>query len=160
MEELVVLDQKQTILIRKMELKEAINVAPIVIDGYEKEYKMRFDVAKTLNTWGKWLCNSNYIALGAFLESKWIGSIVGCLYVNPYNADIEAREVLWYVLPEFRSTKAGSNLLGYFENWAKISGAKRIYMFYFSGIDPDCRMEKMYKRKGFVPFQTEVVKEV
>lgn len=81
-------------------------------------------------------------------------------YENPVGALIAMVSVDWrtgqrlafeqgvYVLPEYRATGSGSELVRYFIEWAKLNNADRIQLGTITGIHAD-KTIKLYESLGF-----------
>lgn len=61
-----------------------------------------------------------------------------------------ASMIFWYVLPEYRKTRASFEILHNFENWATLSGAARIEVGAAKvGVDEANKINRIFKRRGF-----------
>ncbi len=61
-----------------------------------------------------------FVAVNKEEEEETVGVILGAIGVNSWTADIrEMREIAWYVLPEYRKTKAGIKLYGRYVEYSK-----------------------------------------
>jgi GNAT superfamily N-acetyltransferase len=67
-----------------------------------------------------------------------------------YSEDYMAWDIICYVLPEFRGSRAFIWLIRAYKKWAESTLAKMIFLTHSSGVKPMETME-MYKRLGFMP---------
>ena len=61
-----------------------------------------------------------------YRDNEAIGWAYGFISDILFSEDKEASLVYWYVVPKHRKSRAAFELLHTFQNWAKLSGAKRI----------------------------------
>lgn len=66
-----------------------------------------------------------------------------------------ATELVWYVEPDKRGTKAGTALLEAFEFWAKAVGCSTITM-----VSIDDKVGKYYESKGYTLYERAYMKEI
>jgi GNAT superfamily N-acetyltransferase len=86
-------------------------------------------------------------------DGKVVGVIAGLLYplwTQPNH--MTGTELLYYVLPEYRRTKAGKKLFDALEKWARSRGAQSMVMVSPSN-KHELRLGKMYESKGYVPVE-------
>lgn len=72
--------------------------------------------------------------------------------------DLEAYEMFWYVMPEYRGV-AGVKILKHFENWALQSECKRVKMVHLESINPK-EMKDLYLRMGYETLEHAYTKEL
>lgn len=91
------------------------------------------------------------------------GIVVGCLAVMLYpcvfnNSKLEAQEILWYVLPEYRKYKVGIKLERSLERLCKERGVSRLFMLspHHEDAEP---FDKFFERSGFNKLETIHTKE-
>ena len=77
-----------------------------------------------------------------------VGTLIGCLDIDWRTNHRLAFEQGVYVLPEYRASGVGSELVQYFIEWAKINNADRIQLGTISGIHAD-KTINLYKSLGF-----------
>jgi GNAT superfamily N-acetyltransferase len=75
------------------------------------------------------------------------GIYIGMLVQQFFTFEITAMDVLFYVRPERRGSRAAVRLFRAFKAWAKASGAKAIQVGTMTGIDP-ARTSKFYRGMG------------
>jgi GNAT superfamily N-acetyltransferase len=75
------------------------------------------------------------------------GIYIGMLVQQFFTFEITAMDVLFYVRPERRGSRAAVRLFRAFKAWAKSSGAKAIQVGTMTGIDP-ARAAKFYRGMG------------
>lgn len=77
-----------------------------------------------------------------------VGVLAGHMSEYYFSSDKLARDVLWYVREEYRSSGAGLVLLEMFERWSKAQGASVVYLSQDSGINMD-RFTRMMEKRGY-----------
>lgn len=77
-----------------------------------------------------------------------VGAAICAVYVDWRTGQRIAVEQGIYVLPEYRTTKAGILLVKGFQEWAVHNNAERIQIGTMSGIEAE-RVVKLYERLGF-----------
>jgi len=75
------------------------------------------------------------------------GIFIGMLVQQFFTFETSAMDVLFYVRPERRGSRAAVRLFRAFKAWAKSSGAKTIQVGTMTGIDP-ARTAKFYRGMG------------
>lgn len=80
--------------------------------------------------------------------SNAIGALIGCIDVDWRTGQRLAFEQGVYVLPEYRATGAGSELVQNFIEWAKLNNADRIQLGTITGIKAE-RTISLYESLGF-----------
>jgi GNAT superfamily N-acetyltransferase len=75
------------------------------------------------------------------------GIYIGMLVQQFFTFEITAMDILFYVRPERRGSRAAVRLFRAFKAWAKASGAKAIQVGTMTGIDP-ARSAKFYRGMG------------
>lgn len=89
---------------------------------------------------------------------KLIGVIGGLKHPDPYNGDLVAQEMFWFVHPASKSIGAVS-LFNAFEGWAKEIGAKRLCMACVCNSHIKT-VRRFYERKGFRPVDISYFKNL
>ena len=77
-----------------------------------------------------------------------VGGLIGCIDVDWRTNQRLAFEQGAYVLPEYRATGAGSELIQHFIEWAKLNNADRIQLGTITGIKAE-RTISLYESLGF-----------
>lgn len=81
-------------------------------------------------------------------DGRTVGVFAGYSAPWYFSADSIARDVLWYVVEEHRSSGVGLMLLSIFEEWAKEMGAKSVWLGQDSGIDTS-KFSRILEAKGY-----------
>ena len=81
-------------------------------------------------------------------HSNPVGGLIVCIDVDWRTNQRLAFEQGVYVLPEYRATGSGSELVRHFIEWAKLNNADRIQLGTISGIHAD-KTVSLYKSLGF-----------
>ena len=96
-----------------------------------------------------------------FLLCEPHGEIVGALGAvtgfDPHSGDKSASEFFWFVDPTHRGR--GVELYRHFEQWARDCDCVEIRMAHMLDLMPE-RLEKVYRRWGFVPTEVHYLKEL
>ncbi len=83
-------------------------------------------------------------------DHKAIGFFVGLICEYSYNNSLFAEQSTWYILPEHRSTIAGSLLIDAFELWATEIGVLEIFVGLRSSKDDEkIFVDNMFGRRGY-----------
>lgn len=78
-----------------------------------------------------------------------IGMIAAQAVEFPFNTQRISTEIIWWMDPEFRSTKRALGLIEMYEFWAQhIAKCNAVQMVCLSNLDPD-RLGKYYERRGY-----------
>ena len=85
------------------------------------------------------------------------GAAISSLYFNPHFSGVQ--EMWWWVLEEYRGCGVANDMYKNIEEWARSMGASLLFMVALSDDSVD-RVEKLYKRKGYVPTERTYVKEL
>ena len=88
-----------------------------------------------------------------------IGLIAGLKTEILFSDDKLASELMWWVNPSHRTTKAGSELLEAFEFWAVKVGCSAIQMSTVQTEHAE-RLDKVYNRKGYTLVERGYLKEI
>lgn len=84
---------------------------------------------------------------------KMIGFGVGQIAKFLFSGTTKASLALWYVLPEYRRTRAAFEILHNFENWAKLMGSIRIEVGVAKcSVEEADRLNKMFSKRGFTRY--------
>lgn len=110
------------------------------------------DPVQGAGTFGYMIESQDHEVLLAMDGDKLAGYIIFD-YVRYYTVELVSHLFLFYVLPEYRKTRIGLELLLAAEKIATEKGSKRIYCSSTAGIDADGRTDKkllnLYKRLGY-----------
>jgi GNAT superfamily N-acetyltransferase len=89
-----------------------------------------------------------------------VGVTGGLLSPSWFNrAHITGSEILWYVLPDHRRSKAGKLLFNALEAWGKEQGADSFMMASAAGKHQK-RVNQVYESRGYAPIETSFIKEL
>ena len=90
---------------------------------------------------------------------SFIGGL-GCLKApDLHNGEMIAVETFWYVVPEYRDSAHGIELLFAFEKWAKDNNCTKMAMIHLADSSPE-RLKKLYERLGYKLLESHYIKEV
>lgn len=78
-----------------------------------------------------------------------VGTIIASMGQLRFVEAVIARMQLFYVLPEFRRSRAAFFLLDGMRNWARQAGAEEITVHLGGLANPDRRIDRLFMRKGF-----------
>lgn len=79
-----------------------------------------------------------------------VGCIMGCMSQDPANGEICAVMMFWHVAPRFRGQ--GLKLLKVWSEAAKELGATRLTLNHLLDLSSE-RMERIYRRMGYLPIE-------
>lgn len=94
----------------------------------------------------------------AEVDGEAVGMVAGMvipLYFNP--AHLNAQELFWWVVPEYRKSSIGIKLLKKFEEWAMSKKAKTVQMGTVAKINPE-KLAAVYKKLGYEESETYYTK--
>ena len=96
-----------------------------------------------------------------YRNNKMIGMAIGTAGNGLYTPDVMASLHYWYVLPEYRRTRAAAELLRTFERWAHSIGAARMHL---GAERMDTReadaVNHMISKRGFTKYGEQFYKEL
>jgi hypothetical protein len=107
-----------------------------------------YDPDKMISVAHRYASESNKCLICATDHGTPIGVFAGHLIQPYYSDDLLARDLLWYVYPEYRKTGVGLQMFMMFESWAKVNGATAIMMSQDSSVDMT-RFNRVLERKGY-----------
>jgi GNAT superfamily N-acetyltransferase len=93
-----------------------------------------------------------HLLLVSFDEEGIVGVLAAFLVSPMFSDDKIAVECLWYLEPEYRTSRRGIDLANAFEYWAKMVGANIVQYGNPTGIGSD--LASFYERLGAKPFET------
>lgn len=83
-----------------------------------------------------------------------VGFLAGTVLAFPLGPYLMASEIAWYIKPEHRGKKVGSEFLDAFEHWAKnIAGCKMVNMMCL-----DERLDKYYTNRNYKLYERTYMK--
>lgn len=92
-----------------------------------------------------------------FVTDDLTGALGAMTMADPNDGELTAIEIFWFVEPESRGR--GMDLMKAFEDWAKMIGCKRITIAHMMDSFPE-RLNKIYRRKGYLPLEIHYRKEL
>lgn len=99
------------------------------------------------------------IGLVAETDGKLVGCLAAMIYPSVFkNDDLEAMELFWYVLPEYRKYKVGTELVNVLESVCKERKITKLFMaapHHTKGVP----FERYYQRAGYKKTETIYTKE-
>lgn|GEM_PF-2034577 len=107
-----------------------------------------YDPDKMIRVAHQYARESNKCLICAIDHGTPIGVFAGHLIQPYYSDDLLARDLLWYVYPEYRKSGVGLMMFEMFESWAKVNGATAIMMSQDSSVDMT-RFNRVLERKGY-----------
>ncbi len=97
------------------------------------------------------LCNKlvpNFTCYVYEKDNKVVGFIVGQIQELLWSEDKIANEVVFYVSPEHRGSRAAFELISAYEDWAKKQGVKEIYLGSSTKVKTQ-QVERLYNKLGY-----------
>jgi GNAT superfamily N-acetyltransferase len=153
-------------IIRPVAINELFDVSKFVPAFYVEfgDHPMgsayEYDQVTFIKTWTEWLNNSNYVLFGAFDGDRCVGGLGGMISKHPYTLDtMMGYEHFWFVYKEYRKSGVGKRLINAFQAWLKEKGVKYMIMVYIHG-GPSEKMNEFYIKEGFLPFESQMIKEL
>lgn len=107
-----------------------------------------FDEDRAIQLFSHLIDKHESIFLACDDYSNVVGALIGCIDVDWRTGQRLAFEQGVYVLPEYRATGSGSELVQYFVEWAKLNNADRIQLGTITGIHAD-KTVSFYQSLGF-----------
>lgn len=144
--------------IRTLDPADLESMTPMAIAFYEEHGlpgAVREDVFE--ENWSKWWAAGFAVVVGAFIDGKLVGTAGGLLVNAANDGVLEANEMFWYVMPEYRSGTVGLQLLRAWEHACESAGARRISMIRLWGPDGE-RIGAWLERKGYRPVEVHYYK--
>jgi GNAT superfamily N-acetyltransferase len=128
-------------------------------DAYPQFELEDHKIAELVRTFLEDSGTSHIIILACDDDNQPVGMVAGACHETMFNSERLAHEMMWWMEPEFRTSKIALELQSAFEFWAKKVGATWVQM---SSVETEYadRLDKFYKRKGFVPLERGYLKKV
>lgn len=113
-----------------------------------KFQRQGFDEDRAIQLFSQLISKQESIFLVCDEFANTVGALIGCINVDWRTNQRLAFEQGVYVLPEYRATGAGSELVQHFIEWAKLNNADRIQIGTITGIKAE-RTISLYESLGF-----------
>jgi GNAT superfamily N-acetyltransferase len=81
-------------------------------------------------------------------DVKHVGLMICSVQAPEYSEDLIAWDVLTYVDAAYRGSRAALMLISAYREWARVRGAKMIFLRTCTGIDPE-KTGKLFEHMGF-----------
>ena len=133
------------------------DIKNLIKDFHEEALKsdgFQLDVEKYYAPWIALLKDSVFVAVK---DNNVIGVLGGNIIRHHFSNELVFIEMMWYVRPEHRM--CGIRLFKYVEEWCRIKGIKKMVMVYTHNIMTE-KLNDFYKRMGFRPLETHMLKEL
>ena len=101
----------------------------------------------------------NIAVFGAFDDNKLIGFISGMHQEYFFSSNKKVSDLGFYILPEYRGSRAAIKLLKELENWAKSFGVEDLYLGQTTAINIE-KTQKFYERLGYKTVGFNTVKHL
>lgn len=143
-------------MIRRVHAWELYDVIPLA-EQFHRESALGgvFDASTLLHT----LTANKSIVVGKYDGGKLVGVLVAIITKQMMTTSIIAQEVMWYLLPEYRSKSAiyeTAKMVQVYEDWAKKSGADVVGLAALN-TSPDS-VKKFYNRSGYQEIESHFIK--
>lgn len=103
---------------------------------------------KSANFLSRCIGEEDRLTLAAISEADLIGILIAEIDWYFFSEQKLAVDVLFYVRPSFRGSRAAVQLVREYKNWAIEKGAREICLSTTTGVEPD-RTAKFFSRNGF-----------
>lgn len=130
-------------------LRDVINLALAM--QQESEFSaIPFDIEQLANSVMSLVINNpNGFGMLVYTdEEKAVGMITGSITPYVFSRGWVASDFAWFVLPEYRGSRAAVKLLKLFKSWATEKGASELYMGVTTNVSAD-RTGELLQRMGF-----------
>jgi GNAT superfamily N-acetyltransferase len=115
----------------------------------ESEYNvMSFNPDKCMRLCEQIINSPAMLGIVTLKDDVIAGVIVAAVYPGYFTDELTASDLLVYVLPGYRGTRAFYRLCIFYITWARLQGAKLIFLRNSTGIEPE-KVGKLYERMGF-----------
>jgi RimJ/RimL family protein N-acetyltransferase len=101
----------------------------------------------------------NYVAIVYEVDGKTVGCISGSVVPFLLYHGLVATEIMWWVEPDYRRSKAGLELLRAFESWAVYSKCDMVQMISLN-TEIGKALSTVYRRKGYVETEQAYIKRL
>lgn len=147
---------------RRANLLDIITIAPLAVD-YSKEAQKHdefpFDLEYSMNQIATSMLNGGAVFLVFDSSNEVVGLLWGFCSYMPWCKRKIASDVILYVKPEYRGTRAAYDLCRAYEQWAIDEGAVAIQLSIASGIHEEVT-GRFYTRLGYNMIGTQYRKEL
>lgn len=99
------------------------------------------------------------VAFGAFDEDKLIGFITGMYHEYFFSSKKKVSDLGFYILPEYRGSRASIKLIKELENWARSFGVDDLYLGQTTAVNIE-KTQKFYERLGYKTVGFNTVKHL
>lgn len=101
----------------------------------------------------------NIAVFGAFDDNKLIGFISGMHHEYFFSSNKKVSDLGFYILPEYRGSRASIKLLKELENWAQSFGVEDLYLGQTTAVNIE-KTQKFYERLGYKTVGFNTVKHL
>ncbi|WEI17395.1 GNAT family N-acetyltransferase [Acinetobacter proteolyticus] len=108
----------------------------------------QFDSTSTRSFLGELIISNKSVFLATNSNQRPIGTMVSTIGIEWFSGKKVAYELCLYVLPEYRKTKAGAELINHFKSWAQSKEVDAIHAGTTTGIS-SIEVYKLYESQGF-----------
>lgn len=123
----------------------------------ESSHLRRFDPGVWMRNWVS-LLDANMGAIFGLVKADKIVGVLGAIKIPDINSgDLTAGELFWFVDQSHRGR--GLTLFNAFEKWAREEGCAYVTMAHLEGLMSE-KLQRFYERRGYVPIETNYLKEV
>jgi GNAT superfamily N-acetyltransferase len=89
------------------------------------------------------------------VERRIVGMVAVLVFTNPVTARLTGSELVWWVEPHARSTRAGLRLMRAAEQWAFDKGAREMQF-----VSWNAKLDVFYDRCGYAPMERVYMKSL
>ena len=131
-----------------------------VLHGMARFEELPFDEDKTRAGIEKFIIGDKktYVSLVSIEDDKVVGVLIAYCMEPLFSTKKVAIEVLLYMVPEYRSSHRGDQLIQAYEYWAKLVGASRAIGGFMYGMDE--RLEAFWRRRGYQDLEKLYAKDL
>lgn len=144
-------------MISRVHKMEDLGFTDRVAQSYSQELGRPFSKTHFFNLWESLLTSGTGAMWKHDTEGDLTGIIAGILYPDMFDGELVATEVVWYVSPVARSSRAAYDLWQELEMWAKSSNAARIYSGAAVG---NPKLGQMFLKRGMKEMETYYTKDI
>ena len=118
-----------------------------------------FDATQELSKIQKMFNMPNIAVFGAFDDNKLIGFISGMHHEYFFSSKKKVSDLGFYILPEYRGSRASIKLIKELENWARSFNVDDIYLGQTTAVNIE-KTQKFYERLGYKTVGFNTVKHL
>ena len=110
--------------------------------------------------WENWMDAGFAVACVLMDGEKCVGAVGGLMVEAANDGELEANEMFWYVMPDYRKSGMGMRLLERWEDACRMRGAKRISMISLVAGAHGRQVARWLEQRGYRPVEIHYYRDL